>query len=81
MLHHHNSSMGLAEAAVHVAALSAATWLLTRMRAGQALSVIADRAPAMGRRAERAAARSVDRLRREVMRLGPETAAPAEGAP
>lgn len=71
-----DNSMGLAEAAAHLAALTALTWLLEHVRAREALAVVEDRCVGpVGQRVERAAGRSVDRLCREAGRLGLETAA------
>jgi len=75
------NSMGLAEAAAHLAALSAITWLLEHVRAREALAIVEDRcAGSVGHRAECAAARSVDRLCRQAGRLGLETAAAPQEA-
>ncbi len=71
-----SNSMGLAEAAGHLAALAALTWLLERVRAREALTVVDERlAGGASERAGRLAAGSVSRLCRETGRLGLETAA------
>lgn len=76
---HNLNTMGLAEAATHLAALAALTWLLRHVRAREALRIVSDRmAGPLGTRAERSAARAVDRLCREAGRLGMETAAAAD---
>jgi hypothetical protein len=70
------SSMSLAEAAAHVAALAALAWLLRRVRAREALAIVADRlSDTDGGCLERVAARSAERLCQEAGRLGMETGA------